>query len=219
MQPPETGLCKRCQDHVIKHSLTSACSLAQEPDEQHTNTCLLHFSVDLWCCRDVPGSYQSTAAQLRWFGCVFRSVWRAAEALERGRVNPSDSLWMQAHANVQQRFWQEMFSFAWGLGEMAVRYPGPRWDGPVKCTHRALKWRSVNLDRTWRCWEKESEVKRCYTFKNRMEQFVIFQINHSKCLSIILWGHRLLYLPFFGIRITYTASLYLYYLSFYANWN
>lgn len=44
-----TALCRWCQDHVIKYSLTNSCLLALQPHEQNANTCLLYFSEDLGC--------------------------------------------------------------------------------------------------------------------------------------------------------------------------
>lgn len=72
-------------------------------------------STFLWIC-NAAKKCQSAISRLLHSsgdlaGCLF-SV-KSSEVFTQGWVNPSDSLWMQAHANVllPQSFWQVMFCF------------------------------------------------------------------------------------------------------------
>lgn len=96
--------------------------MGPQPNEQNTSTCLLYFSVHLWCGEEMPVSYQSVCgeAQVIWLAvkCTEGFAWRLGKLqwqfVEEG---PCKCF----HGG----FWQVRFSLARGLGEKAVRYTGP----------------------------------------------------------------------------------------------
>lgn len=118
-----------------------------------------HLSALLFCWnRDEAERRQSAIS------CLLRGSGDLAECwftvtcgegfIRRQGKTPSDSLWMQAHANVLLPWsfsFPVRFSLARGLGETAVRYTGPTGGRGCKRVPRA-KGYSRNK---WRCSHTE----------------------------------------------------------------
>lgn len=125
-------------------------------------------STFLWICDAAERRQSAISRLLRGSGDLAERLFaeKCSESFVHSWANPSNSLWMQAHANVlpPQRFSQVKFSLARGLGETAVRYTGPtKGQGCKTCPERAMWWSRIHRNTLQSCcrgiWWKTFDIR------------------------------------------------------------